>query len=67
MCLFKTPKPPEVKPLPKTPTPDDDAVRRRQQQEAAMLSSSSGSVGTVKTDLAPNAVSGAQKRITLGV
>jgi hypothetical protein len=67
MCLFKTPKPPKVQPLPKAPTPDDDAVRQREAQEAARLAATGGTAATVKTDLAPGAVSGAQKRITLGV
>jgi len=56
-----------VKPLPQTPTPDDDAVRQREAQEAARLAATGGTAATVKTDLAPSAVSGAQKRVTLGV
>ena len=67
MCLFKSPKPPEVKPLPVTPTIDDDAVRKREQQQAALLAARSGTAGTVKTDLAPTDVAGAQKRVMLGV
>jgi hypothetical protein len=67
MCLFKAPKPPKVQPLPTAPSIDDDAVRRREQEEAARLAASGGTAGTVKTDLAPSAVSGAQKKITLGV
>lgn len=56
-----------MKALPRTPTPDDDAVRKREQEEAARLAATSGTAGTVKTDLAPSAVSGAQKRVMLGV
>lgn len=65
MCLFS--KPPALKPLPVTPTVDDDAVRRREELERARLAASSGTTGTVKTDLAPAAISGAQKRVQLGV
>lgn len=67
MCLFKAPSPPKLAPLPTAPNPDDDAVRRREMEEAARLAASSGTAGTVKTDLAPSAVSGSQRRISLGM
>lgn len=68
MC-FKTPKPPELKPLPPPPSPNDEAVRQREARERYMMATAGqGTAGTVKTDLAPGAVSGAQqKRVLLGV
>lgn len=64
MC-FSSPKIPEPKPLPPTPTIDDDAVRQRERQEAARLAASSGRASTVKSDLSPSDVTG-QKKVLLG-
>lgn len=64
MCF--TPKTPEIKPLPPTPTVDDDAVRRRQQIEEERLRQSAGTQATRVSDLNPSQVKGTQK-VLLGV
>lgn len=63
MCFAK---PPEVRPLPPTPTIDDDIVRRREMLERARAASQSGTQSTVKTDLAPSDVTGT-KKVLLGI
>lgn len=64
MCLFQ--KPPELKPLPPTPTANDADVKAREDALRAQLAANNGTAGTVKTDLAPSDVTG-QKRVLLGV
>lgn len=65
MCLFQ--KPPELKPLPPTPTVNDADVKAREDAaRAALNQQQQGTAGTVKTDLAPSDVVG-QKRVLLGV
>lgn len=68
MC-FKTPEPPKLPSLPAPPSPNDAAVREREQRmRAAIATAGQGTAGTVKTDLAPSDVSGAQqRRVLLGV
>lgn len=64
MCLFQ--KPPELKPLPPTPTIKDEDVKAREDAARAALNQQQGTAGTVKTDLAPTDIVG-QKRVLLGV
>jgi hypothetical protein len=64
MCLFN--KPPELKPLPPTPTAQDKDVQAREAALRASLAGNDGTASTVKTDLAPSDVTG-QKRVLLGV
>ncbi|RWO68964.1 MAG: hypothetical protein EOS17_16855 [Mesorhizobium sp.] len=64
MCLFN--KPPELKPLPPTPTVQDKDVQAREAAMRAALASKTDTASTVKTDLAPSALVG-QKRVLLGV
>lgn len=64
MCLFQ--KPPELKPLPPTPTVNDADVQAREAALRAQLDQQQGTASTVKTDLAPSDVVG-QKRVLLGV
>lgn len=66
MCLFKTPKAAELKPLPPAPSEDDEAVKQREALERQRLLAGQGTAGTVKTDLAPSSLVG-QKRVLLGV
>jgi hypothetical protein len=66
MCLFKTPKAPELKPLPPVPTASDKDVQAREAALRAELAGNSGTASTVKTDLAPSDLVG-QKRVLLGV
>jgi len=67
MC-FKTdiPKPRE---LPDPPSANNEAVRAREQRERmAIMTAGQGTAGTVKSDLAPADVQGAQqRRVLLGV
>lgn len=62
MCFL--PKPPKLDPLPAAPTPNDASVQKAREAEAARLANS-GTASTVKTDLAPSAVT-TQKRVLLG-
>lgn len=64
MCLFQ--KPPELKPLPPAPTPQDKDVQAREDALRAELEQRQGTASTVKTDLAPSDVTG-QRRVLLGV
>lgn len=64
MCLFQ--KPPELKPLPPTPTAEDKDVQARAAALQQQLAANDGTAGTVKTDLAPSDLVG-QKRVLLGV
>jgi hypothetical protein len=64
MCLFQ--KPPELKPLPATPTAQDKDVQAREAALRAQLDQQQGTASTVKTDLTPGAIAG-QKRVLLGV
>lgn len=64
MCLFQ--KPPELKPLPPTPTATDKDVQAREAALRAQLDQQQGTASTVKTDLSPGALAG-QKRVLLGV
>jgi hypothetical protein len=64
MCLFQ--KPPELKPLPATPTANDKDVQAREDALRAQLDQQQGTSSTIKTDLAPSDVAG-QKRVLLGV
>jgi hypothetical protein len=59
-------KPPELKALPQAPSVDDTAVRQREAEERARLLAAGGTAGTVKTDLAPEALTG-QRKVLLGV
>lgn len=64
MCFSK---PPELKPLPPTPTAEDKDVQARAAALQRELAANDGTAQTVKTDLAPSAIASQQKRITLGV
>lgn len=64
MCLFR--KPPELKPLPVTPTANDKDVQARAAALQQQLAGNDGTANTVKTDLAPSDLVG-QKRVLLGV
>ena len=64
MCLFQ--KPPELKPLPPAPTPQDKDVQAREDALRAELEQRQGTPSTIKTDLAPSDVTG-QRRVLLGV
>lgn len=63
MCFFK---PPELRPLPTAPSANDEEVRRREELERQRLAAAGGTAATVKTDLAPGALTG-QRRVLLGV
>lgn len=64
MCLFQ--KPPELKPLPPTPTVQDKDVQAREAALRAELEQRQGTLSTVKTDLAPGDLAG-RRRVLLGV
>jgi hypothetical protein len=64
MCFMQ--KPPELKPLPPTPTAQDADVQARAAAVQKQLAATDGTASTVKTDLAPSALVG-QKRVLLGV
>lgn len=64
MCFIQ--KPPELKPLPPTPTAEDKDVQARAAALQQQLAANDGTAGTVKTDLAPSDLVG-QKRVLLGV
>ena len=64
MCLFQ--KPPELKPLPVTPTIRDKDVQARADALQKSLAADNGTANTVKTDLAPSELVG-QRRVLLGV
>ena len=64
MCLFQ--KPPELKPLPPTPTIADKDVQAREAALRAELEQRQGTQSTIKTDLAPSSLTG-QRRVLLGL
>jgi hypothetical protein len=64
MCLFQ--KPPELKPLPPTPTAEDNDVQAREAALQAELEQRQGTLSTIKTDLAPGDITG-RRRVLLGL
>ena len=64
--MFSKPKLPPAPVVASTPQIDDDAIRRRELEEQMRLQGQ-GSLGTVRTDLAPSDVSRGKKRVLLGV
>lgn len=64
MCLFQ--KPPELRPLPPTPTARDKDVPAREAALRAELEQRQGTLSTVKTDLAPGDLAG-RRRVLFGV
>lgn len=59
-------KPPELKPLPPTPTAEDKDVQARAAALQQELQAKDGTTSTIKTDLAPSALVG-QRKVLLGM